>query len=52
MTFTERFNKEVLRRFNEEGIDFAFPTQTMYLAGDAFRPLTVGVRNQNSILGE
>jgi MscS family membrane protein len=33
MTFTERFNKEVLRRFNEE-------------------PLTVGVRNQNSILGE
>jgi MscS family membrane protein len=52
MTFTERFNKEVLRRFNEEGIDFAFPTQTMYLAGDASRPLTVGVRNQNSILGE
>ena len=52
MTFTERFNKEVLCRFNEEGIDFAFPTQTMYLAGDASRPLTVGVRNQNSILGE
>lgn len=52
MTFTERFNKEVLRRYNEEGIDFAFPTQTMYLAGDASRPLTVGVRNQNSILGE
>jgi len=52
MTFTERFNKEVLRRFNEEGIDFAFPTQTMYLAGDASRPLTVGVRNQNSIHGE
>lgn len=52
MTFTERFNKEVLRRFNEEGIDFAFPTQTMYLAQDASRPLTVGVRNQNSILGE
>ena len=52
MTFTERFNKEVLRRYNEEGIDFAFPTQTMYLAGDASRPLSVGVRNQNSILGE
>jgi MscS family membrane protein len=46
IAFTERFNKEVLRRFNEEGIDFAFPTQTMYLAGDASRPLTLGIRNE------
>jgi MscS family membrane protein len=44
MAFTESFNKEILRRFNEEGIDFAFPTQTLYLAGDSSRPLTVGVR--------
>ena len=42
MAFSERFNKEVLRRFNEEGIDFAFPTQTLYLAGDPSRPLKVG----------
>jgi MscS family membrane protein len=42
MAFTERFNKEVFRQFNEEGIDFAFPTQTLYLAGDPSRPLNVG----------
>ena len=42
MDFSERFNKEVFRRFNEEGIEFAFPTQTLYLAGDRSRPLTVG----------
>ena len=23
-------NKEVLKRFNEEGLEFAFPTQTIY----------------------
>jgi MscS family membrane protein len=43
MDFTERFNNEVFRRFNEEGIDFAFPTQTVYLAGDKTRPITIGV---------
>ncbi len=45
--FTERFNLEVFRRFGEEGIDFAFPTQTVYLAGDPARPLTVGVRRED-----
>jgi MscS family membrane protein len=45
MAFTERFNKEVFRRFNEEGIEFAFPTQTVYLAGDNCRPLTIGINN-------
>lgn len=43
MEFTEQFNKEVFRRFSEEGIEFAFPTQTLYLAGDPARPLTVGL---------
>ncbi len=46
MAFTQRFNQEVLRRFNEEGIDFAFPTQTLFLAGDAKRPLTLGVETK------
>ncbi len=40
--FSERVNKEVFRRFNEEGIDFAFPTQTLHLAGDPKRPLNIG----------
>ena len=48
MDFSERFNKEVFRRFNEEGIEFAFPTQTLYLAGDPSRPLTVGATGQTN----
>ncbi|MBN2302678.1 MAG: mechanosensitive ion channel family protein [Lentisphaerae bacterium] len=32
MEFTQRLNMSILRRFNEEGIDFAFPTQTIYYA--------------------
>ena len=31
LNFTHQFNVELLRRFNEEGIEFAFPTQTLYL---------------------
>lgn len=30
---------EILKRFNEEGIDFAFPSQTVYLANDDARQL-------------
>lgn len=40
--FNQRVNMEILRRFNAEGIEFAFPTQTLYLAGDPKRPLVVG----------
>jgi len=35
LEFTHDFNMELLRRFNEEGIDFAFPTQTLYLKQDS-----------------
>lgn len=41
MEFSQKVNKEILRRFNEAGIDFAFPTQTVYLAGDPDRPLNI-----------
>ena len=34
-------NIQIMERFNAEGIDFALPTQTLHLAGDAHRPLTV-----------
>jgi MscS family membrane protein len=44
--FGEWVNHELLRRYNEEGIDFAFPTQTLHLAGDPNRPLTVGIENK------
>ena len=48
MEFTEYVNMEILKRFNEEGIEFAFPTQTMYLAGDENRPLNFNVHNGKS----
>ena len=38
--FNERVNSQLLRRYNEEGIEFAFPTQTLFLAADPNRPLT------------
>jgi len=48
MEHANRFNHELLRRFNEAGIEFAFPTQTLYLAGDQKRPLNVGIENSAS----
>ncbi|MDD2240320.1 MAG: mechanosensitive ion channel family protein [Kiritimatiellae bacterium] len=42
MAFTEKVNMDLLRRFNAAGIEFAFPTQTLYLAGDPARPLNIG----------
>ncbi|NCC53677.1 MAG: mechanosensitive ion channel family protein [Spartobacteria bacterium] len=39
----EKVNLEILKRFNDAGIDFAFPSQTAYLAGDPERPLNVGL---------
>jgi MscS family membrane protein len=38
MAFGENVNRRILERFNGAGIEFAFPTQTLYLAGDRKRP--------------
>lgn len=38
-----RKNMEILRRFNAEGLEFAFPTQTSYLACDPKRKLEVNI---------
>jgi small-conductance mechanosensitive channel len=43
LEFNERVNLEIMRRFEEEGIEFAFPTTTTYLAHDARRPLQINV---------
>jgi len=43
MRFSEKVNLEILNRFNSEGIDFAFPTQTLHLAGDEKRPLNIDI---------
>lgn len=39
--FNERINLEIMRAFEAEGIEFAFPTTTTYLAHDDRRPLHV-----------
>ncbi len=40
--FNHDFNMELLKRFNDEGIEFAFPTQTLYLKQDS--PVEADVR--------
>jgi len=44
MAFSEKVNQQILERFNAAGIDFAFPTRTLHLAGDPKRPLEIGLR--------
>lgn len=34
-------NLQIFKRFGEAGIDFAFPSQTIYLAGDDNRPINL-----------
>ena len=49
MAFSENLNKAIFQKFNEEGIDFAFPTQTLYLAGDTSRPLNLTLQGNGEI---
>lgn len=41
MEFTESVNLKIMRAFEAEGIEFAFPTTTTYLAQDDRRPLHI-----------
>jgi len=41
LSFNERVNLQIMRAFEEEGIEFAFPTTTTYLAQDDRRPLNI-----------
>jgi len=41
MAFTERANIQIMRAFEQEGIEFAFPTTTTYLAQDDRRQLRI-----------
>lgn len=41
LDFSQRLNLEIMRRFAAEGIEFAFPTQTLYLASDPMRSLVI-----------
>jgi len=37
----DRFNRMLFEKYGQAGIDFAFPTQTVYLAGDEKRQLSI-----------
>jgi MscS family membrane protein len=41
LAFSQKVNMKVMRAFEEEGIEFAFPTQTVYLANDDRRQLAL-----------
>ncbi|MBN2539469.1 MAG: mechanosensitive ion channel family protein [Deltaproteobacteria bacterium] len=41
--FDEEVNLRIMRAFEAEGIEFAFPTTTTYLAQDDRRPLTISL---------
>ena len=41
--FSERVNLRIMRAFEAEGIEFAFPTTTTYLAQDDRRPLSITI---------
>ena len=48
MAFSERVNMAILDRFNAEGIEFAFPTRTLYLANDERRQLALRMLRDDS----
>ncbi|TVQ55314.1 MAG: mechanosensitive ion channel family protein [Phycisphaerales bacterium] len=41
LAYNQEFNRRLFKTFTEAGIGFAFPTQTLYLAGDPDRQLSV-----------
>jgi MscS family membrane protein len=49
MTFTEKVNLKIMRAFETEGIEFAFPTTTNYLAHDSRRPLQVSISSDRML---
>ncbi len=49
LAWQQRTCLEILRRFSQEGIDFAFPTQTVHLANDDARQLKLQMLKGESV---
>ncbi len=45
MEHAQQFNLRLFEEFEQAGIEFAFPTQTLYLAGDPKRDLMMKMLN-------
>jgi small-conductance mechanosensitive channel len=52
LEFTQRVNMEIMQRFEAEGIEFAFPTTTTYLAHDDRRPMQIHVSGGSPLPGQ
>lgn len=44
----EQVNLRIVRRFEQAGIEFAFPTRTLYLATDPKRKLAITATNPSN----
>jgi len=47
LDFNERVNLQIMKAFEADGIEFAFPTTTTYLAQDDRRPLNVTISSDS-----
>lgn len=52
IAFNEIINFEIMRAFEAEGIEFAFPTTTTYLAQDDRRPLNISISSNLPLVKE
>ncbi|MHB1769229.1 MAG: hypothetical protein ACYCUV_15425, partial [Phycisphaerae bacterium] len=46
LAYNERFNLALMEAYEKAGIEFSFPTQTLYLAGDPKRKLPLFVNSE------
>ena len=46
MAYSERFNLALMEAYEKAGIEFSFPTQTLYLAGDPKRQLPLFLNHE------
>ncbi len=49
--FSEKVNLKIMRAFEKEAIEFAFPTTTTYLAHDERRPLHLSISSDRALSG-
>ncbi len=52
VAFSERVNLQIMHEFEKEGIEFAFPTTTTYLAHDERRPLSISLSSGAPLPGQ
>ena len=50
--FNDKVNKQILRAFEKEGIEFAFPTTTNYLNQADGQPLRIDLGNELQLNGQ